>query len=358
VEIRARLLVLAVFGVAFAFAAEPLLTGRGTDFRHYLEAAGALRAGHDPYAGVHPYIYPPLLAVVLVPLTFLPPAGAAWIWAAASAAALAASAARVAKGSERVLLLGLLFAPFAATQWNLQANAFVLLPLVLARDRLERGFEASGGAFLGLSIALKPFGLLAAGVLVLVGRWRAGLAAAGAAFLSFALVIPFTGVLGAAVAAGSVKRILSSSWVDTYGANVSLNGSLDRLLPDGAGVGRHVAVGFVIAGWTVALVAAAAVVALRGGKRLHPSAVMDASLAATLLGASTSWLHHSAVLFPAVAELPLAGQAAALALYGVAAAWRGFTSFGTAAGAAASLAGTAALVLVWLLASRRAAKPC
>ena len=353
-----RLLVLLVFAVALAFAAAPLLMGRGTDFRNYLEAAGALRAGHDPYAGVYPYLYPPLLAVVLVPLTFLSPAAAAWIWAAASAAALAASAGLVARGSLRVLVLALLFAPFAATQWNLQANAFVLLLLVLARERLDRGFETGGGALLGLSIALKPFGLLAAAVLVLAGRWRAGLAAAGAALLSFALVVPFTGLTGAAAAAGAVKRILSSSWVETYGANVSLNGSLDRFLPDGAGAERHGAVGLAIVGWTFALVAAGAVGGARAGKRLSPPAVVDAALAATLLGASCSWLHHSTILFPAVAALPPAAQAAAVALYAVAAAWRDFASWGTVAGAAASLAGTVALAVVWHLAARRAAEPC
>lgn len=355
---HARLLVLAVFVTALAFAAEPLLTGRGTDFRAYLEASAALRAGHDPYAGVRPYLYPPLLAFVLVPLTSLPPASAAWIWAAASAAALAASAARVAKGSMRVLVLALLFAPFAATQWNLQANAFVLLLLVLARDRLDRGFEAGGGALLGLSIALKPFGLLAVAALVVAGRWRAALAAAGAALLPFALVVPFTGLTGAAGAFGSAKRILASSWTETYGGNVSLNGSLDRLFPEGAGASRQRAVGLALAGFTVALVAAAGAGAARGGKRLRPSAVVDAALAATLLGASSSWLHHSAVLFPAAAALPLPAQCAAAALYAVAAAWRAFTGWGSAAGALASLAGTAALVLVWLLAARRAAEPC
>lgn len=357
-DTRARLLLLAVFAASLAFAAEPLLTGRPTDFRAYLEAASALRAGHDPYAGVHPYLYPPLLAAVLVPLTFLPPAAAAWAWAAASAAALAGSAALVAKGSARVLLLALVFAPFAATQWNLQANAFVLLLLVLARARLDAGFEARGGALLGISIALKPFGLLAAVTLVLSGRWRASLAAAGVALFSFALVVPFIGPAGVPGALGSSARILSSSWVETYGGNVSLNGSLDRLLPRGAGASRHRAVGFAIAAWTVALVAAAAAGAGRGGMRLRPSAVVDASLAATLLGASSSWMHHSAILFPAAAALPLPAQAAAAALYAVAAAWRFFAEIGSAAGAAASLAGTAALVLVWLLASRRAAEPC
>ncbi|MFI5119182.1 MAG: glycosyltransferase 87 family protein [Thermoanaerobaculia bacterium] len=355
---RARLLVLAVFAAALAFAAEPLLTGRGTDIRNYLEAARALRAGHDPYAGIYPYLYPPLLAVVVVPLTFLPSGAAAWVWATASAAALASSAGLVAKGSPRVLLLALLFAPLAATQWNLQANAFVLLLLVLARDRLDAGFEAGGGALLGVSIALKPFGLLAAPALFLVGRWRAGLAAVGAALLSFALIVPFTGLAGAAAAGGAVKRILSSSWVETYGANVSLNGSFDRFFPNGAGSERHGAVGLAIAGSTLLLVATAAAGAARGGKRLRSSAVVDAALAATLLGAPTSWLHHSTVLLPAVAALPPAAQPAAVALYGVAAAWRGFTSLGAGAGVAASLAGTVALVLVWLLACRRAAEPC
>ena len=111
-------------------------------------------------------------------------------------------------------------------------------------------------------------------------------------------------------------------------------------MPVGAGARRHLAVGLVIAGWTVALVAAGAAGARRQRKRLRPSAIVDVTLAATLLGASTSWLHHSTVLFPAVAALPVAAQVAALALYGVAAAWRAFTSFGTVAGSAASFAGT------------------
>jgi hypothetical protein len=355
---RARVLVFAVFAGALAFASEPLLTGRGTDFRAYLEAANALRAGHDPYAGTYPYLYPPLVAVALVPLTFIPPVAAAWIWAAASAAALALAVSRVAGGSTRVLALALLFSPFAATQWNLQANGWVLLLVVLARERLDAGRDGGGGALLGLSIALKPFGLLAAAALLLAGRWRAALAAAAVAAASFALVVPFCGVTGAAASVGAVKRILSSSWVETYGGNVSLNGSLDRLLPEGAGVSRHRAVGFAIACWTAALVAAAAAGASRGGRRLRPSSVVDAALAATLLGASSSWLHHGAVLFPAVAALGPPAQAAALSLWAVAAAWRAFAAWGAVAGAAASLSGTAALVLVWLLASRRAAQPC
>jgi hypothetical protein len=146
--------------------------------------------------------------------------------------------------------------------------------------------------------------------------------------------------------------------VETYGGNVSLNGSLDRILPAGAGTSRHRAVGLAVAAGTLALVAAAAAGAARNAMRLRPSAVVDAGLAAELLGASSSWLHHSAILFPAVAGLPPPAQAAAAALYAAAAAWRVLGAWGSAAGAAASLAGTAALGLVWLLACRRAAEPC
>jgi hypothetical protein len=358
VTTRARLLVLGIFAVALAFAAEPLLTGRGTDLRAYLEAASALRRGHDPYAGTYPYLYPPLLALVLVPLTFLPVAAASWLWAAASAGALAASAALVARGSERVLVLALFFAPFAATQWNLQANAFVLLVLVLARAQLDRGLDAAGGVLLGLSIALKPFALLAPAALLFSGRWRAALAAAASAVLPFLLVVPFLGAGGAGAAAVSVRRILSSSWVETYGGNVSLNGSFDRALPDGAGASRHRAVGLAVAGWTLALVAAAAAGATRAGRRLRSSSVVDASLAATLLGASSSWLHHSTVLFPAVAALAPPASAAVAALFAAAAAWRALAAWGAGAGLVASLAGTAAIAVVWFRSSKRAAEPC
>ena len=237
-----RLLVLLVFAVALAFAAWPLLVGRETDFTAYVGAARALRAGQDPYLSVPPYLYPPLLAALLVPLTFVPVKGAAWGWAVASAAALATAAFLVAGESTRiarVLVLALLFAPFAATQWNLQANAFVLLLIVLARAALDEKHQIGGGVALGLSIALKPFALVAVLALLLVGRWRAALFAAGTALSSFLLVLPFLGVTGAAASAGHVTGILRSSWVETYGGNISFNGTIDRLASAGAGVSRH-----------------------------------------------------------------------------------------------------------------------
>jgi hypothetical protein len=354
-----RLLVLLVFAVALAFAAWPLLVGRETDFTAYFGAARALRARQDPYLGAAPYLYPPLLAVLLVPLTFVPLKLAGWVWAVGSAGAFATAAFLVARESSRsvlVLVLALFFAPFAATQWNLQANAFALLLIVLARDALDERRQLAGGIALGLSIAVKPLALVAVLALLLLGRWRAALFAAGTALSSFLLVLPFLGIAGAATSAGHVKRILGSSWVETYGGNISLNGTLDRLFSAGAGASRHRLVAAVIMGCSLALIVASAWHARRQGKVLRPSAAIDMTLAATLLSASSSWLHHSAVLFPAVAALPPSLQAAVAALYAAAAAWRSATP--GVGGATASLAGTAALVVVWLLAARRAAEPC
>src|SRR5258706_4440666 len=43
------------------------------DFEHFYYAARAMRDGSDLYAsGVHGYIYPPLIAFLFMPLTWLP----------------------------------------------------------------------------------------------------------------------------------------------------------------------------------------------------------------------------------------------------------------------------------------------
>src|SRR5438128_5070342 len=54
----------------------------GVDFHVYYEAAHVLRRGADIYtAGISPpYVYPPLLAVLVVPLSLLPVDAATIIW--------------------------------------------------------------------------------------------------------------------------------------------------------------------------------------------------------------------------------------------------------------------------------------
>jgi len=62
----------------------------GNDLTSYLSAARALARGDDPYAGdtPFPYIYPPTLAFLLIPLTLVPAWAAQSLWFALNTAAL------------------------------------------------------------------------------------------------------------------------------------------------------------------------------------------------------------------------------------------------------------------------------
>jgi hypothetical protein len=88
-------------------------------------------------------------------------------------------------------------------------------------------------------------------------------------------------------------------------------------------------------------------------KRARASTVIDLFLAATLLAAGASWLHHATVLLPLASALPGAGIVAA-ALFAIAAAWRAVALAWPAHGAlVASACGTVALALLWGAAMRR-----
>src|SRR5678815_202233 len=66
------------------------------DFNVYYHAASEVIAGHDPYqhslGDWTPYIYPPLLAELMVPLALLPLPVAAYLWFLVSAASMAGAA--------------------------------------------------------------------------------------------------------------------------------------------------------------------------------------------------------------------------------------------------------------------------
>jgi alpha-1,2-mannosyltransferase len=349
-----RVLLLLLFLVELGFGAVPLTAGRDTDFMAYFQAAGALSKGVDPYLDTaHPYLYPPLLAVALLPFHALPAELAVWLWMSASAGLLAFAAARLSRGMQNegrgVILLALLFSPFAATQWNAQANAFLLVALVLSRERLDSGEDLAGGAALGLAIALKPLAFFAVAGLLLTGRLRAALVSAGTFAASFLLVVPFLGWKGLALCARHVYEILFASWPVPYEANISLNGSLDRLFPVGDPGVRH----RIAAAAVLGLAALVTFLAARRAKAA-PSRVIDLFLAATLLAADSSWLHQSTVLFPLASGASPPAAAASVLLYAAAASWR-FARDAAGAGAAsvAALAGTAAIAVLGASAFRR-----
>jgi hypothetical protein len=133
------------------------------DFGHFYRAADAMRHGQDIYAatGGH-YIYPPLLAFLLQPLTFLSENIAIVVWLVLSALAVFGAAAVAAKETTRRWLGGDNALP-PHLPWTIAAAA-----TFLATDKLHKMFG------LGQSDALVLLGF--ASVLRLMNRrpWIAG----------------------------------------------------------------------------------------------------------------------------------------------------------------------------------------
>ena len=346
-------LVLLLFFVETAAGLLPVIRSRRTDLDAYLGAARALTEGTDPYATPLPYLYPPILAVCLVPFLGLPRVAVGCLWVAFSAALITLSAFLVSRArasrQRQVLLAAIFFAPFAATQWNQQVNGLALLALVGARTWLDRE-ESRGGVALGLSAAIKPLAVLPLAWLVLTRRWRAATAGLLVLMAGFAVVIPFLGLRGMGRSLERVFEIVTRARVEVYGANISVAGIWTRLIEPGRPDSTiRLVLGYGILG--VSIVASLV-------PRLRPSRAVDLLVAASLLAVNTSWVHHSAIAFPLVASLEKTAMVAVLVLYlmadrGVSAGWH-TGDFVSPFGPLASAAGTAALMILWLVALSRA----
>src|SRR4051812_3856352 len=123
------------------------------DFGYFYRAADAMRHGEDIYraAGGH-YIYPPLLAFVLQPLTFLPENGAIFVWLALSAIAVFCAAAIAAHETTTRWLDGD-GKPRSHIVWAVAAIA-----TVLATDKLHKMFglgQSDAFVLLGFALALR-----------------------------------------------------------------------------------------------------------------------------------------------------------------------------------------------------------
>lgn len=187
---RASQLALVVVGLAFL----AWLIFRGfrvgdlpnSDFFDFYYGAQALRTGDDLYrVNDGGYIYPPLLAVVLRPITFLQPATAAHAWTILLAALLAACSWLMADETQRRLRLD--FAPIQTAalaslatilmgltwksefQWS-NSNLLVLLPTILALRWVGRRPLLCGFA-LAAAVSIKYLPIVFLPHLLLRRRW-------------------------------------------------------------------------------------------------------------------------------------------------------------------------------------------
>ncbi len=286
-------LVAAVWTIGFVAlsAADGLL---GWDVRFaYLPAAHAILDGHSPYPGLHDrilldqkgYVYPPQLAIVLVPLTWLPVAVAGLLASVASAACVA--------GTLWILRI---------RDWRCYAVAFIWMPamsgILLANLSLPLAFAAAlawryrdrawpTGASLGLAVAAKLFLWPLLVWTVATRRLRATALAVALGLLVTLAAWAAIGFDGLTAYPALLRRLNEIQAANSY-SFVGISSSLGL----GSGVGDASAV--VVGG---ALLVACVVL----GRRCDDLRSFTCAIAATLVLSPIVWVHYLVLLLPPVA---------------------------------------------------------
>jgi alpha-1,2-mannosyltransferase len=228
------------------------------DFNVYYFAAREVAAGRDPYQNSlgswNTYLYPPLLAEMIVPLAMLPLPAAAYLWflinvgsvaaAAWMAASLAAKDALIARDKRPLVAVAavILIARFVLDNLHLgQVNNLVAALSVahLYFYAKRRPFASAAALALAVSIKLTPAIL----IVYQIAKLRlklVSLCIAMLALLTVASIVPFGQRAPDAFKAFVDRTIRNEQGFDlAYSGNQSLRGALLRLGVDsGAAPGR------------------------------------------------------------------------------------------------------------------------
>jgi alpha-1,2-mannosyltransferase len=270
------------------------------DFAVYLRAAEDVRAGDSPYVDPDevteespaPYVYPPLLAIVLVPVTALPdevggssPAGvlASLVGIACIVGALLALDVR----DWRCYPIALLYPP---TVENVEYGAVgSVLTLLVALGWRYRERVAAAALAIGAAIVLKVFLWPLVVWLAATRRWKASLGAvavaAGLTVVSWAAI----GFRGVTDYPDLLRRLSDIEAENSYSANAIL---VALGLPDGAArilVGV-LAVALLVLAWRVATDPT------EGDRR-----ALTLALAAGVVATPILWLHYLVLLVVPIA---------------------------------------------------------
>jgi hypothetical protein len=273
----------------------------GFDARSYFAAAQALAEGRLPVNIDHPellgwgstndtppYLYPPLLALVLVPFTLVPSGVAHALWFAIIVATTVCLVPLLRPFvGWRVAVVGVMcFAPTWYSGWMGQINALIAVLYALALHGARREGWARCATWLVLGAQLKIVPVLSLLVLVAQRRWRgvvvAGLGGALIVALSLLSVRPdawYHGLLAANVVRWSFRS--SFSWTGQ---------ALYWLREPGVLVGDAITALFLVA--TLARL-----------PKLPPTLALAATMILPLLIARITWDHHAMMALPALAVL-------------------------------------------------------
>lgn len=223
----------------------------GADFTAYYTAARLIREKKSPYDGPafwqeaeslgfrhdRPYIYFPLLAIVLTPLTLLTPQHATVVWFCTNAALLTLSAVLMitvlrlhesALAVAGLMLATLVFYPAIFSIFVGQANVWLLTLLVLAWYLAKRGTDVVAGIMIAFASLIKVFPFCIALYFLWKGKYRI--------FLStLAAVIVLVGISVAIVGLDPhityVKSVLPTQFLKPHPLNQSLWAFVARILP-------------------------------------------------------------------------------------------------------------------------------
>jgi hypothetical protein len=301
---------------------DPLEILRAHSFGDYasFHAAGvAIARGDSPYSvddfreaslGLgfvpHPYLYPPLLACVLYPLTFLGAWPARILWELFSIAAALGTLRlllrwidenatdRAEEAKTAVVFVAAFFWPLRECAWMGQVNVIVLFFILcwwLGRTR-----SRWAGAWLGVAIAIKMSPALLVLCPLTQRRWREAAVVAGAAGLLVTLSCAVMGssalVFPEAVLGGFLPGHAYHSFTIpiAYYGNNSLAALASALTGNPGGDGLRLGLGALVL--QVALVLAMIGTWLVARRRMPPSRSFAALLVIMVLTPTYAWEHH------------------------------------------------------------------
>ncbi|WP_432546390.1 glycosyltransferase family 87 protein [Kineococcus sp. SYSU DK004] len=297
-------LALAWSGVVLATGVTTEAWQPGYDLAVYRDGARDLLAGADLYerrtGRGHAFVYPPLAALLMLPLLLLPPTAALVVWDVVLVLALLAAggwllrvAGLCARWRPAALALVVVSDPFRESLVLGQISPLVVLALVAGVVLAGRGRPRTGALLAGLAGAVK----VTPALVVLLGAargWRrfAGWTVAAGVLLTAA---------GVAASPSALRSyLLGALWDSSRVAapdtisNNSLAGAFSRA---GLGDGTATALG---AGLSAVLVAVLVVLVVRAGHRTgRPGAgerALHLGLAVSLLtclASPVTWTHHA-----------------------------------------------------------------
>ncbi len=292
------LLVVHIAGTMVAWhSAWPL----GFDARSYFAAAQAI-IDHRPLIDLSqpellgwgsaddtpPYLYPPLLAFLLTPLTLLPPiiATAVWLGIVLITSLLLIPLLRPFLGWRTAIVAVLLFLPTWKSIGMGQINALIAVLYTFALLSMQRREIVRAGIWLMIGVLFKL--VPAVGLLVLAARrsWRSLIVAALVGGVMFALSLPFVSI---------------AAWRDGVLAAVILPWRLRSMLSWPGQAGYWLGDLGVMLGY--AITATLLVITLLRAPKIPPLLALSAAIILPLLIARVTWDHHALMALPALAVL-------------------------------------------------------